>query len=94
MGHRPPAPPATAPWKRRGVRGRAPLREYRAVIAGISDRLLAQRLRELEAGGLIERYVIPSTPVQARHELAPDGEALVAALQPLGRGMRRPRRLR
>lgn len=57
--------------------------EYRAVIAGISDRLLAQRLRELEAEGLIERSVIPSTPVQIRYALAPDGQALLAALQPL-----------
>ncbi|WP_406261827.1 helix-turn-helix transcriptional regulator [Actinacidiphila glaucinigra] len=45
--------------------------EYRAVIAGISDRLLAQRLKELEAEGLIARSVIPSTPVQVRYELAP-----------------------
>lgn len=59
--------------------------EYRAVIAGISDRLLAQRLRELEAEGLIERPVIPSTPVQVRYQLAPDGEALIAALQPPAR---------
>ncbi|MEU4096772.1 helix-turn-helix domain-containing protein [Streptomyces sp. NPDC026673] len=57
--------------------------EYRAVIAGISDRLLAQRLKELEAEGLIERSVIPSTPVQIRYALAPDGQALLAALQPL-----------
>ncbi|MEU1616586.1 helix-turn-helix domain-containing protein [Streptomyces sp. NPDC005722] len=57
--------------------------EYRAVISGISDRLLAQRMKELEAEGLIVRSVIPSTPVQVRYELAPDGEALIAALQPL-----------
>ncbi|MDX3356276.1 helix-turn-helix domain-containing protein [Streptomyces sp. ME01-24h] len=67
--------------------------EYRAVIAGISDRLLAQRLKELEAEGLIERSVIPSTPVQVRYELAPDGRALIAALQPLAQwSVRRLRR--
>ncbi|MFI8183861.1 winged helix-turn-helix transcriptional regulator [Actinacidiphila glaucinigra] len=64
-------------------RGARRFGEYRAVIAGISDRLLAQRLKELEAEGLIARSVIPSTPVQVRYELAPDGQALVAVLQPL-----------
>ncbi|MGW3563793.1 winged helix-turn-helix transcriptional regulator [Streptomyces sp. NPDC000941] len=57
--------------------------EYRAMIDGISDRLLSQRLKELEAAGLIERTVIPTTPVQIRYQLAPDGQALVKALLPL-----------
>ncbi|MGC4857836.1 winged helix-turn-helix transcriptional regulator [Micromonospora sp. DT41] len=57
--------------------------EYRATIDGISDRLLTQRLKELEANGLIERTVIPSTPVQIRYDLSADGKALVQALQPL-----------
>ncbi|POX45796.1 helix-turn-helix domain-containing protein [Streptomyces sp. Ru72] len=64
--------------------------EYRAMIDGISDRLLSQRLKELEAAGLIERTVIPSTPVQIRYQLAPDGRALVDALLPLAQwSMRR-----
>ncbi|MFJ4844740.1 MULTISPECIES: winged helix-turn-helix transcriptional regulator [unclassified Streptomyces] len=57
--------------------------EYRAMVTGISDRLLAQRLKELEAEGLIERTVVPTTPVQIRYSLAPDGRTLVEALQPL-----------
>ncbi|MFE0455639.1 winged helix-turn-helix transcriptional regulator [Streptomyces sp. NPDC058914] len=64
--------------------------EYRAMINGISDRLLSQRLKELEAAGLIERTVIPTTPVQIHYRLAPDGEALLEALMPLARwSMRR-----
>lgn len=59
--------------------------EFRAAIDGISDRLLSQRLKELEAAGLIERVVIPSTPVQIRYRLSPDGVSLLAALQPLAR---------
>ncbi|MEU4098848.1 winged helix-turn-helix transcriptional regulator [Streptomyces sp. NPDC026673] len=68
--------------------------EYRAVIDGISDRLLARRIKELEAEGLIERSVISSTPVRIRYALAPDGRALVAALQPPARwsAQRRVRR--
>ncbi|MFD3454558.1 winged helix-turn-helix transcriptional regulator [Streptomyces sp. NPDC058691] len=57
--------------------------EYRAMVSGISDRLLAQRLKELEAEGLIERTVVPTTPVQIRYSLAADGRTLVEALQPL-----------
>lgn len=53
------------------------------MIDGISDRLLSQRLKELEAAGLIERTVIPTTPVQIRYQLASDGQALVNALLPL-----------
>jgi DNA-binding HxlR family transcriptional regulator len=71
-------------------RGARRFGEYRAMINGISDRLLSQRLRELEAAGLIERDVIPTTPVQIHYRLAPDGQALVEALMPLARwSMRR-----
>jgi DNA-binding HxlR family transcriptional regulator len=64
-------------------RGARRFGEYRAMIEGISDRLLSQRLKELESAGLVERTVIPSTPVQIQYRLAPDGETLVAALMPL-----------
>ncbi|MFI9470093.1 winged helix-turn-helix transcriptional regulator [Streptomyces sp. NPDC052492] len=57
--------------------------EYRAVIDGISDRLLSQRLKELEREGLIARTVVPTTPVQITYSLSPEGEALLEALQPL-----------
>ncbi|MER7702448.1 helix-turn-helix domain-containing protein [Kitasatospora sp. NPDC097605] len=57
--------------------------EYRALITGVSDRLLSQRLKELEAAGLVERTVIPTTPVQILYQLSPDGQELVDALRPL-----------
>ncbi|GAA4716076.1 winged helix-turn-helix transcriptional regulator [Phytohabitans rumicis] len=66
-----------------GLRGASRFGEYRASVPGISDRLLAQRLRELELDGLVERTVIPSTPVQIRYALAADGEELMRVLQPL-----------
>ena len=65
------------------ARGARRFSEYRAMVDGISDRLLAVRLRELEAGHLIQRTVIPSTPVQIRYALTPVGVELVTALQPL-----------
>ncbi|MFI9801300.1 winged helix-turn-helix transcriptional regulator [Streptomyces sp. NPDC052302] len=57
--------------------------EYRAMIDGISDRLLSQRLKELEGQELIRRTVVPTTPVQITYSLTPLGEALIEALQPL-----------
>ena len=57
--------------------------EYRRFAAGISDRMLTQRLRELEHRGLIERTVVPSMPVQISYAPTRRGEGLVRALQPL-----------
>ncbi|MFD0743482.1 winged helix-turn-helix transcriptional regulator [Phytohabitans flavus] len=66
-----------------GLRGARRFGEYKASVPGISDRLLAQRLRELELDGLITRTVIPSTPVQIRYTLSADGVELMRMLQPL-----------
>lgn len=54
-----------------------------AAVAGLSDRMAAQRLRELEAAGLVDRHVIPSTPVQVRYRLTQPGLELLNSLQPL-----------
>jgi DNA-binding HxlR family transcriptional regulator len=65
------------------VRGASRFSEYRAMVAGISDRLLSQRLRELEYEQLIERTVIPTTPVQVRYRPTDRGRDLLRTLQPL-----------
>jgi DNA-binding HxlR family transcriptional regulator len=52
-------------------------------VDGLSDRLLSQRLKELEAEGLITRTVVPTMPVQIRYGLTKRGHDLVVALQPL-----------
>ena len=36
--------------------------EMTEVIPGLSDRMLSERLKELEAEGIVERRVIPETP--------------------------------
>jgi DNA-binding HxlR family transcriptional regulator len=64
-------------------RGATRFSEVLAIVDGLSDRLLAQRLKELEASGLVERSVIPSTPVQVRYSLTERGEDLMRSLQPL-----------
>ncbi len=54
-----------------------------ANVDGLSDRMAAQRLRELEATGLVERSVVPTTPVQVRYALTQPGLELLRSLQPL-----------
>lgn len=56
--------------------GRTRYSDVRDTVPGLSDHLLSQRLRELEATGLLERHVTPSTPVQIRYELTAMGRAL------------------
>lgn len=66
-----------------GAQGARRFTEYRALVPGISDRLLAQRLKELETHRLIRRDVVPSTPVQILYQPSPTGAELISALQPL-----------
>lgn len=66
-----------------GIRGARRFSEYRAAVTGISDRLLAARLRELEAESLIERHVRPTTPVTISYSPSTDGIRLIELLQPL-----------
>jgi DNA-binding HxlR family transcriptional regulator len=66
-----------------GMRGATRFSEYRAMIDGISDRLLTQRLKELEAEGFAHRTVLPTTPVTIRYELTDKARELMKILQPL-----------
>lgn len=66
-----------------GVRGARRFSEYREAVVGISDRVLAVRLRELEAEGLIERHVRPTTPVTISYTPSTKGLQLMELLQPL-----------
>jgi len=47
-----------------------------AAIPGLSDRLLSERLKELEAEGIVTRTVIPATPVRIEYRLTAKGAAL------------------
>ena len=50
--------------------------ELKAAIPGLSDRMLADRLKELQADGLVERTVIPDTPVRVEYHLTEKGCSL------------------
>ena len=47
-----------------------------AYVPGLSDRVLSERLKELEAEGIVERRVHPETPVRIEYRLTPKGEQL------------------
>lgn len=50
--------------------------EIVTAVPGLSDRLLSERLKELENEGIVERTVTPSTPVRIEYTLTDKGRAL------------------
>ncbi len=52
------------------------LRISLSMIPNMSDRMLAERFKELEAFGIISRQVFPETPVRIEYELTEKGRAL------------------
>jgi DNA-binding HxlR family transcriptional regulator len=52
-----------------------------AAIPGLSDRMLSERLKELEVEGIVERRVIPATPVRVEYHLTEKGRALGAVME-------------
>ena len=56
----------------------------RDAIPDISDRMLSERLKELESTGIVRRIVTPDTPVRVEYELTDKGRALEAPLRALG----------
>jgi DNA-binding HxlR family transcriptional regulator len=55
--------------------------ELRRSVPEISDRLLSERLKELEAEGLVERRVIDGSPVRTEYSLTRKGAALKPAVR-------------
>ena len=58
--------------------------ELRAAIPDITDRMLSERLRELEDEAIVARTVIPETPVRVEYSLTSKGKALAPALDAIG----------
>jgi DNA-binding HxlR family transcriptional regulator len=52
----------------------------RDAIPDITDRMLTERLQELEQQGIVERSVIPETPVRVEYSLTKKGHALAAPI--------------
>ena len=68
-----------------------PLRfsEVAQSIPELSDRLLSERMKELESRGMVERTVVAGPPLQVRYELSRMGHELEPALAELQSWARR-----
>ena len=57
--------------------------EFKRLVPDLSDRLLSERMKELEAEGIVERRVVDETPVRVEYVLTDKGEALQPAVRAL-----------
>ncbi len=62
------------------LKSRCRFATLRDAIPDITDRMLSDRLQELEQEGVIERTVIPDTPVRVEYALTKKGRALAPAV--------------
>lgn len=61
--------------------GPARFAELRSSIPKISDRMLSERLQELEQQGIVTRCVLPTPPIRVEYALTQKGRELERALQ-------------
>src|SRR5437764_11475328 len=68
-----------------------PLRfsEIAQAVPELSDRLLSERMKELERRGIVERTVIPGPPLRVEYSLSQMGRELEPALSELQRWAKR-----
>jgi DNA-binding HxlR family transcriptional regulator len=62
--------------------GFAPKRfaQLRELLPGISEKVLTTQLRQLEADGIVQRHIKPSSPPQVTYSLTSAGEELIEAM--------------
>lgn len=59
--------------------------EFRQALEGIPPGTLAERLRELERAGVLERRTVPATPPFAEYRLTREGRELAPVVDALQR---------
>jgi DNA-binding HxlR family transcriptional regulator len=67
------------------IGGRRRYADLRAAIPDITDRMLSERLKELEETGIVVRHVLPAAPVRVEYELSEKGRALEETLGAISR---------
>jgi DNA-binding HxlR family transcriptional regulator len=63
------------------LRGPMRFREIADLIPNMSDRMLSERLKELECEGIVVRNVYPEVPVRIEYTLTEKGKALDSVMQ-------------
>ncbi|WP_030239473.1 MULTISPECIES: winged helix-turn-helix transcriptional regulator [unclassified Streptomyces] len=58
--------------------------ELRRELPGVTEKVLASHLRELESDGLVHREAYDEVPPRVEYSLTPRGVSLNEALEPLG----------
>jgi DNA-binding HxlR family transcriptional regulator len=66
------------------LHGASRFSDIAAAVPKLSDKMLAERLKELEAEGMITRRVVPVMPVRVEYELTDKGRALNGVVEALG----------
>ena len=59
--------------------------ELAQTIPGMSQRMLSERLKELEAEGVVARTVTPSVPVRVEYHLTQKGQSLGSVIEAVAR---------
>lgn len=57
--------------------------EIESHVPGLSNRMLSERLKDLEDEEIIERVVIPARPVRVEYRLTEKGRALAPVVEAL-----------
>jgi DNA-binding HxlR family transcriptional regulator len=57
--------------------------EFAEAVQGISPRMLAERLRDLEEAELVRRTVVPTTPPTVEYRLTASGRGLAPLMEAL-----------
>lgn len=57
--------------------------DLRRAIGSVSDKMLIQQLKELEADGIVDRHDFKEIPPRVEYRLTSFGETLAEALKPL-----------
>lgn len=63
------------------LKGASRYSDLAAAIPDLTSKMLSERLKELEREGVVERRVIPETPVRVEYGLTEKGEALARPVE-------------